>query len=103
MEDKKLIEKARNIFTNLKTDPNSVLFSEEKIDERLFKKLKKTEYIKDSFFLKLILLADNRLKDEEKIPTRADFIKKREIDRSTLYSFDGAFQMVHANVGNLEF
>ena len=37
-EDKKLIQKARNIFTNLKTDPNSVLFSEEKIDERLFKK-----------------------------------------------------------------
>ena len=35
MEDKKLLQKAKNIFTSLKTDPNSVLFSEEKIDSRL--------------------------------------------------------------------
>ena len=52
MEDKELIQKARNILTNLETDPNSVLFSEEKIDERLFKKLKKSKYFKDSLFLK---------------------------------------------------
>ena len=30
-------------------------------------------------------------------------LKKREIDRSTLYSFDGPFQLLHADVGNLEF
>ena len=66
MEDKKLIQKARNIFTSLKTGPNSVLFSEEKIDEQLFKKFKKAKYVKDSLFLKLILLADNRLEDEKK-------------------------------------
>ena len=29
--------------------------------------------------------------------------KKREIDRSTLYSFDGPFQLFHVDVGNLEF
>ena len=57
----------------------------------------------DSLLLKLIILADNRLKDEEKIPTKADFIKKREVDRPTLYSFDGPFQLLHADVGNLEF
>ena len=39
MEDaKKLLQKAKNIFSNLKTDPNSVSFSEEKIDTRLLKK-----------------------------------------------------------------
>ena len=38
MEDKKLLQKAKNIFTSLKTDANSVLFSEEKIDSRLLKK-----------------------------------------------------------------
>ena len=33
MEDeKKLLQKAKNIFKSLKTDSNSVLFSEEKID-----------------------------------------------------------------------
>ena len=30
-------------------------------------------------------------------------LKKREIDRSTLYSFDGPFQLIHVHVGNLEF
>ena len=50
-----------NISTNLKTDPNSILFSEEKIDEQLLKKLKKSKYVKDSLFLQLIILADNRL------------------------------------------
>ena len=30
-------------------------------------------------------------------------LKKREIDRSNLYSFDGPFQLIHADVGNLEF
>ena len=30
-------------------------------------------------------------------------LKKREIDRSTLYSFDDPFQLLHADIGNLEF
>ena len=30
MEDKKLLKEARTIFSNLKTDLNSALFSEEK-------------------------------------------------------------------------
>ena len=57
----KLVQKAINISTNLKTDPNSILFSQEKIDEQLLKKLKKSKYVKDSLFLQLIILADNRL------------------------------------------
>ena len=43
MKDKKLIgkakvQKAKSTFTNLKANPNRFLFSEEKIDEKLFKK-----------------------------------------------------------------
>ena len=54
--------------------------------------------------MKLILLVDiTDLQDNDKIPARSDFVEKREIDRSTLYSFDGPFQLVHADVGNLEF
>ena len=30
-------------------------------------------------------------------------MEKRETDTSTLYSFDGPFQLLHADVGNLEF
>ena len=55
MDNKKLFKKAKNIFTCLKTDPSSVLFSEEKIDSRLLKKLKKSKYAKDKLLLKLVL------------------------------------------------
>ena len=73
------------------------------MDNRLLKKLKNSKYLKDSQLLKLILLADNKnFLDDDKTPTRTDFVKKREIDRSTLYSFDGLFQLLHADVGNLE-
>ena len=47
MEDKEVLKEERTIFNSLKTDPNSVLFSEEKIDNRLLKKLKKSKYLKD--------------------------------------------------------
>ena len=57
----------------------------------------------DALLLKLILLAANTLDNEDKTPTRVDSIEKREIDRSTLYSFNGPFQLLHADVGNLEF
>ena len=60
MEDKKVLKEPRTIFSSLKTHPNSVLFSEEAIVNRLLKKLKKSKYLKDSQLLKLILLADNK-------------------------------------------
>ena len=103
MEDKKFLKQAKSIFSSLKTDPNSVLFSEEQIDKQLLKKLKKSKYKKDTLLLKLILLADNNLENEDKTSTRVDIFEKREIDRSTLYSFNRPFQLVRADVGNLEF
>ena len=67
------------------------------------KKLKKPKYEKDSLLLKLIWLTGSSFNDEEEIPTRVDYVEKSEIDRATLYSFDGPFQLIHAAVGNLEF
>ena len=52
--------------------------------------------------LKLIGLIEKSIDDEEKIPIRVDYVEKREIDRSALSSFDGSFQLIHADVGNLE-
>ena len=66
------------------------------------KKLKKSKYAKNSLLFKLIYLADNKLDDKEKVPTRADLVEKREIDRSNLYIFDGSLQLIHADVANLE-
>ena len=87
MEDKKVLKEARTIFNSLETDPNSALFSQEKIDNRLLKKLKKLKYLKDSQMLKLINLADNKdFLDDDKVTTRTYYVEKREIDRSILYS-----------------
>ena len=40
---------------------------------------------------------------EDQIPTRIDYVEKREIDKSTLHSFNGSFQLVHADIANLDF
>ena len=75
---------------------------------RLLKKLKKSYYSKDKLLLKLISLIENYIDQinktkEDQIPARLDYVGKREIDRSTLYSFDGPFRLIHADVANLEF
>lgn len=42
--------------------------------------------------------------EKNTIPIKTPFVeKKSDIDRSTLYSFNGPFQLLHADVGNLEF
>ena len=78
----------------LKSDPNSVLYSEKKIDNRLVKELK---------ISKLIGLVDQSIDDEEKIPTRVYYVEKREIDRLIVYSFDEPFELIHADLRNLDF
>ena len=102
------LEETKNVFKNLKTDPKSVQFSEEKINKGLFKKLKKSTYVKDKLFLKLINLIENGIDlvnetKDDNIPTRLDYVEKRETDSSIPCSFDGPFQLIHANVANLEF
>ena len=55
--------------------------------------------------LNLINLTQNdidQINKTNKILTRTDYVEKRETDRSTLYSFDGPFQLVHADVSDLE-
>ena len=83
MENKpKTLQEAKNIFEKLKTDPKSVLFSEEKIDKRLLKKLKKSSYGKDNLLLKLINLVENdidQINKTNQIPTRTDYVEKRKI------------------------
>ena len=53
--------------------------------------------------LTLINLAEQRANDENKVPTRVVYVEKRDTDRSTLHSFDGPFQLVHAEVVNFKF
>ena len=105
-DDKKNLKIARTIFNRLKTDPSSVVFAEELLNKKLLIKFKKSKYTEDKNLVKLVNLLDNKNVDHrpgDGSVKRTDYVEKREIDHSTLYSFDGPFQLVHADVGNLEF
>ena len=70
----------------------------------LLLRLKKLKYAADKNFFNVVNLLDNNvIFDSNDKVNRTDFVEKREIDHSTLYSFDGPFQLLHADVGNLEF
>ena len=109
MEDKKymLLVQAKNIFEELKTDEKNVLFTEDKINDRIFKKIKISKYVKDKELVNLVnnvedLKAINKTVSKI-ILLQLNYVKKREIDRSTLHSLDRPFQLVHADVANLKF
>ena len=105
METKKVdFKAARNAFDKLKLDPSSAAFAEEILDKKLLLKLKKSKYVNDKNFFKLVnLLEKNSVIFEPDSVKRTDYVEKREIDHSTLYSFDAPFQLFHADVRNLEF
>ena len=102
---KVLQETKKTIFNELTTDAKSVLSLGDELNTKLLKKLKKSPYTKGKQLLKLIDLRENKIKkiNDDKVPIRLDYVEKREIHRSTVYSFNFPFQLLHADVGNLEF
>ena len=102
---KNTLKKAKKkTFEKLKLDPSSAAFAEETLDKKLLLKLKKSKYAADkNFFSAVNLLDNNVIFDNNDRINRTDYVEKREIDHSTLNSFDGPFQYFHAGVGNLEF
>ena len=97
-------KKTKKRFEKLKLDPSSAAFAEEILGKKLLLKLKKSKYAADKNFFKIVNLLDNNIFfDSVDKVNRTNYIEKREIDHSTLYSFDGPFQLFHADVGNLEF
>ena len=101
MEDFKAI---KNTFNKLKVDPQSATFAKEILDKRLLLRLKKSKYTLDKQFFKNVNLLDEKsvIFNPESVD-RTDYVEKRDIDHSTLYSFSRPFELVHADVGNLEF
>ena len=73
----------------------------------MLKKLKKSIYVRDKEFVNLFVNSVDSFEECEKksLLIKTAFVKKKKdgVDRSTLYSFDGSSQLLHADVGNLEF
>ena len=85
------------------------MFTPEQLNEKLLKKLRKSSYKKDKEFLNIFNLLDNenifdiKAKDYS-IPIKAEYVQKDDdIDRLTLYSFQDSFELLHTDVGNLQF
>ena len=96
------------LFQKLKNDENSTLFGEDDPTNNIIKELKKSNNKQDKEFVNLILDLENRydlFRDENvHIPSKTEFVEqKREINKSSLYSFDGPFQLLNADVANLKF
>ena len=68
------------------------MFTEELLDKKLLLKLKKSKYAEDQKYFRLVNLNNNaNLNFELDNVKRTDYVEKREIDHSTLYSFDAPF------------
>ena len=71
----------------------------------MIKKIKRSKYEKDVIFLRLYNSIENvNLDKKEEIPTFVPFVEnKKDIDNSTLYSFNAPFQLLHAEIADIRF
>ena len=99
------MEDAKKVFNQLKVDPQSVAFAEELLNKRLLVRLKKSKYPSDKLFFKIAndLDREKSVIFNPKTVNRTDYVEKRDIDHSTLYSFSRPLELLHADVANLEF
>ena len=69
----------------------------------MIKKIKRSRYEKDIIFLRLYNAIENvNLDEKEEIPIFVPFIEnKKDIDNSALYSFNGPFQLLHADIADI--
>ena len=81
------------------------MFGSEKLNKNLIKKIKRPSYEKDNIFLRLYESVERVNVDEvNEIPTSVPFLEnKKSIDNSTLYSFNGPFQLLHADIADIRF
>ena len=103
------MDKVKRLFDKLQMDSKSVLFIQEEIIDKLFKKLKNSKYKKEKEFVNSFnLLVENKVdfkkRVEYSIPIKTEFVSKSsDIDCSTLFSIQAPFDLMHADVGDLRF
>ena len=100
------LKRAKNLYKALQKDSQSVFFGSEEIKNSHIKKARLSGYDKDKFFLALYsrISEKQKFQTEPVIPSHIPFIeKKSEIDRSTLYSFGGPFELLHADIADIRF
>ena len=104
------MDELKKLFNRLQTHSKSMLFIQDKLNDNLLKKLKNSKYKKDKEFTnRFDLLVDkktdfNKKNDVYSVPIKAEYVKiSDDIDCSTLYSIDAPFDLLHTDVGDLQF
>ena len=105
------MDKVKKLFNELQLDSKRVLFIQEQLNNKLLKKLKKSGYKKDKEFVNSFnYILDNKADFDKKddgrysILTKAQFVSRSDdIDRSTLFSIQAPFDLLHADVCDLGF
>ena len=91
------------------TDQKSIFYATDRVAKGLVKKTRKSLYSKDKVFVKIYNEIDNSSSKKtniinEKLPLNIPFIEKWEdVERSTLYSFSGAFEVLQADIADIWF
>ena len=78
-DDKKNFKIAKSTFNKLKTNRSSTAFAEETIDKKLLTKFKKSKYVENKKFFKLVNLLENSVIFEPNSVKRTDYVEKREV------------------------
>ena len=78
-DDKKTLKFAKIAFEMLKKDPSSVAFAEEILDKKLLLKLRKSKYVNDENFFKVVnnLLLNTDTIFEPDSVNRTDYVEKK--------------------------
>ena len=100
------LKRTKNLYKSLQKDSQSVFFGSEEIKNTHIKKARRSNYAKDKFFLTLYanISEKEKFQAEHIIPSHIPFVEeKSEIDRSTLYSFGGPFELLHADIADIRF
>ena len=105
------MSKIENLFNALREDEESVFYAADQITKNLINKAKKSFYPKDKIFVNLF--NDNRQQTNEEnkqkvvinsVPLTTPFFpQKKNVERSTLYSFKAPFEALQADITDIRF
>ena len=94
------------INNRIQKDPKSIFYSVSNLSRTLLNKARKSTCTKDNIFVNLY----NQLEDKNfyqknsNLPLATLFVnKRRNVDRSTLYSISKPFELLHADIADLRF
>ena len=104
------LKQTKNLFEKLIRDKKSIFYAAERISRTLLNKANKSLYEKDKIFYKhyLDLEDKNMLHENKNTKTRIHFYtpfveQKKHIDQSSaLYSIGTPFELVHADVADIQ-